>query len=412
MQTKSHDEFGGRYGQYVDLMEVCRLSGCKLGARSVEFCIDGDLQVKDLNHPFESLPSSFGSLAVKIHAGSITMKPCVEIKASPAKLLQSHNVFGTENLELCATELLNGLAFGMPKLFDLLNIANTSLDWIDVTYSAHVQNEVIAQQVIDLLKNVTSGQTKKSRYNKEYETTVEWNTKSQLKTLKVYLKGFEVSRQLIELEKSLQANPTDKLLNVKYATLANQSLIDWAKKCVRFEARLKHSYLEKHNIPRNLIDAIQYQKNCVKEGKNIIQNLWEIAFKDLLNAIKGAEMNIYDDKKIRQSLKDAFFTITPKGNFSYSKADKLYSFYRALLNDGYDFVKSSMDRKTFWRHEIDLLSIGLSKSQLQNLQQQKNNVIPFCRVIDIDFSRQRPDWYEEPKSFYDNPNNLALLKVA
>ncbi|OCG58307.1 hypothetical protein A9G37_06915 [Gilliamella sp. GillExp13] len=79
------------------------------------------------------------------------MKPCIEINASPAKLLQGHNVFGTENLELCATatELLSGLVYGMPKLFDLLDISNTNLDWIDVTYSAHVDNELIAQQVID-----------------------------------------------------------------------------------------------------------------------------------------------------------------------------------------------------------------------------------------------------------------------
>lgn len=412
MQTKSHDERGGMYGQFVDLMKIGQLTGCKLGARNVEFCIDGDLQVSDLSHPFESLPSSFASLAVKIHAGSITLKPCVEIKASPAKLLQCHNVFGSENLELCATELLNGLAFGMPKLFDLLDIASTTLDWIDVTYSAHVQNEVIAQQVIDLLKNVTSGQTKKSRYNKEYETTVEWNTASQLKTLKVYLKGFEVNRQLIDLEKAIKAKPTDKLLKLKYSTLSNQELMNWAKRCVRFEARLKHSYLEKHNIPRNLFKAIQYQQDSTKNGKNIIQNLWETAFKDLLNAIKGAEMNIYDDKKIRQSLKDSYFTITPKGNITYAKADRLYSFYRSLLNDGYQFVRDSMARNTFWRHEQDLIAIGLSKAQLQNLQQEKSNVIPFCRVIDIDFSKQRPDWYREPTSFYDDPKNLEYLKAA
>jgi len=412
IEDKMHLNIGGFYRQCVDLMEIGKLSDCKLGARTVEFCIDGDLKVSGLSHPFESLPSSFGSLAVKIHSGSFTVKPCVEIKASPAKLLQGHNVFGTDNLELCATEMLTGLAFGMPKLFDLLNVQKTTLDWIDVTYSAHVQNEVIAQQVIDLLKNVTSGQTKKSKYNKEFQTTVEWNSKSQLKTLKVYLKGFEVAHQLTELEKSLKINPSNQLLKLKHSILSNQDLINWAKKCVRFEARLKHSYLEKHNIPRNLFKAIKYQQDCLKEGKNIIQSLWETAFKDLLNAIKGAEMNIYDDKKIRQSLKDTYFTITPKGHISHVKADKLYSFYRSLLHDGYDFVKNSMAQKTFWRHERDLLNIGLSKIQLQNLQQQKNNVIPFCRVIDIDFRCQRPDWYVEPKSFYDNPKNLELLKVA
>ena len=412
LQTKSHDDVGGRYGQYVDLMEICKLSGCALGARTVEFCIDGDLQVRDLNHPFESLPSSFASLAVKIHAGSITMKPCVEIKASPAKLLQGHNVFGSENLELCATELLSGLAYGMPKLFDLLDISNTNLDWIDVTYSAHVDNELIAQQVIDSLKNVTNGQTKKSRYNREYQTTVEWNTGSQLKSLKVYLKFYEVINQLSELEKLSLSKPQDHLLQRKIKILSNPELINWAKKCVRFEARLKHSYLEKHNIPRNLFKFIKYQQDKQNNGINIIKELWQTAFNDILTAVKGAEMNIYDDKRIRTLLNDSYFTITRTGKISYSKANRIYAFYRSLLNDGYQFVKNSMNRMSFYRYENDLLSIGLSKMQLQNLQQQKNNVIPLCRVINIDFSHQRPDWYVEPTSFYDDMKNLEYLKAV
>lgn len=412
LEIKSHDEVGGRYGKFVDLIEICRLSGCMLGARTVEFCIDGDLKISDLNHPFESLPSSFASLAVKIRAGSATMLPCVEIKASPAKLLQGHNVFGSENLELCATELLSGLAYGMPKLFDLLDIPNTNLDWIDVTYSAHVDNELIAQQVIDLLKNVTSGQTKKSRYNREYQTTVEWNTGSQLKSLKIYLKYYEVINQLNELRKLLLTRPNDKLLLKKINILSNEKLIDFAKKCVRFEARLKHSYLEKHGVPRNLFKFIKYQQDSEKNGKNIIRELWQIAFKDILLAIQGAEMNIYDDEKIRGFLNNNFSTITRTGNVSYSRANRIYQFYRSLLNDGYEFVRNSMPRNTFWRYEQNLLSIGLSKLQLQNLQQHKNNVVPIIRVIDIDFSNQCPEWYTEPRSFYDDLDNISLFDLA
>ncbi|OCG58308.1 phage/plasmid replication protein, II/X family [Gilliamella apicola] len=80
--------------------------------------------------------------------------------------------------------------------------------------------------------------------------------------------------------------------------------------------------------------------------------------------------------------------------------------------DGYQFVKNSMPCNTFFRYEKDLLSISLSKMQLQNLQQQKNNVIPMCRVINIDFSHQRPSWYIEPTSFYDDVRNLEYLKAV
>ncbi|WP_267337878.1 phage/plasmid replication protein, II/X family [Gilliamella sp. B2865] len=157
---------------------------------------------------------------------------------------------------------------------------------------------------------------------------------------------------------------------------------------------------------------IKYQKDKQKNGINIIRELWQIAFKDILSVIKGADMNVYDDKRIRTLLNDSYFTVTRTGKISYSKSNKIYSFYRSLLNDGYQFVKNSMDRKTFWRYEQDFLSIGLSKMQLQNLQQQKNNVIPLCRVINIDFNCQRPSWYVEPTSFYDDPKNLEFLKAV
>ena len=35
LQTKSHDDTGGRYGQYVDLIEIYKFSGC---ARFIPVC--------------------------------------------------------------------------------------------------------------------------------------------------------------------------------------------------------------------------------------------------------------------------------------------------------------------------------------------------------------------------------------
>ena len=53
-----------------------------------------------------------------------------------------------------------------------------------------------------------------------------------------------------------------------------------------------------------------------------------------------------------------------------------------------------MDRKTFWRHEKDLIAIGLTKAQLQNLKaHERHNIIPLMKLVEIDFSHQRPDWY-------------------
>ena len=47
-------------------------------------------------------------------------------------------------------------------------------------------------------------------------------------------------------------------------------------------------------------------------------------------------------------------------------------------------------------------SIGFSKAYLQNLHTEKaNNIIPFVKLIEIDFNQQLPEWYVEPNSQFN-----------
>lgn len=39
-------------------------------------------------------------------------------------------------------------------------------------------------------------------------------------------------------------------------------------------------------------------------------------------------MNVYDDENIHSALKLAFWRETPKGNISYSKANRLFGFFQ------------------------------------------------------------------------------------
>ncbi|WGM17561.1 phage/plasmid replication protein, II/X family (plasmid) [Arsenophonus nasoniae] len=82
-------------GGSIDFIQIAKLSGIRLSARDVEFEIKGDLSVQGLAHPFESLPTHFASLGMKIYQGTHLIFPRVNLKASPAKLLQGHNVFGS-----------------------------------------------------------------------------------------------------------------------------------------------------------------------------------------------------------------------------------------------------------------------------------------------------------------------------
>lgn len=382
-----------------NLIEISRKVGLKLRSGNVTFQIDGDLEVSELSHPYESIPSHFASLAMKVFNGSELLKtpPYVELKASPAKLLQGHNVFGSTNIETCAFAMLQPLIYSLPQLYEMLDIENVMVDWIDTTYSAHIVSETVQKQVIAFMQNVRAGQTRKTQYNREYETTAEWNSGSEHRTLKVYLKGAEVQKRLSELQAELRKAPNKQNIINQINVLSNPELIEFSKKCVRFEARLKQRYLDKKQIPRNLFELIKYQRNYEKDGKNLIKDLWQDAFRDIISAIGEANMNVYNRDNIQKLLKKHYYSVTPKGNISYAKADRLFSFYKNLLNYGYVETQTEMDRKTFWRHEKDLLAVGLTKAQLQNLKaHEHHNIIPLMKLVEIDFSCQRPDWYVEP----------------
>ena len=387
----------GNYVAHVDLSEVSRLSGLTLAAHTVEYAIDGDLTVSGLKHSYESLPSHYSGIALKVFEGGKNFEPCVELKASPAKVLQGHNVFGPTDFGLCGVEFFGVLAASAPRLFDLLDIDNTVVSRIDVTFSARVANDHIAQQVISFLRNVSNGQTKKTRAQ-EYETTVMWNEGSRHRTLVAYLKYHEVQAQVKRLLKKKSSHLTAYEKNT-LKVLSNPELQEFTFGLVRFEARLHTRFFEAFGLPRKFFDIVKFQSEYSTGSFNLVCDLWKKSFKDLFDAFEGADMNVYDDSKVYDALVNNFQSVTRTGNVSLSKANRLFGFYRRLVNEGFDNVSQTMERTTFWRSLKDLTSVGLSKAQLMNLSSE-SNVVPLVRFINIDFANQYPEWYQEPISLY------------
>lgn len=409
IETLSADERGGRY---IDLEEIARRTGLRLTARDVEFEISGDLQVTGLSHPYESLPSHFASLAMKVHQGSNLAPPRVELKASPAKLLQGHNVFGPTDVSLCAEALFTPFCMAMPLLADYLDFEETSVAKIDSTFSARLKTINQTRQVMDVLRNVSNGQTKatKSTRSQNYDSTVYWNETSNLVRRKAYLKGQEIQADLERCKMALRRSPNDESLKRRINILSNPDLIEWAALLIRFEVSLFPRKLHDLNIPTKLFDLISYQIEYEKEGRNLIYDMWSAGFNELFESFKGTIMNIYDDEKILELLKLAYHSTTPKGNITYSKAQRIFGFYRRLVNEGYDEVFKTIPRRSFYNNINELISAGISKAQLQNLQaDKKNNVIPLVQLIQVDFSKQYPDWYVEPVSPF---NNVIQLKAS
>ncbi|WP_217519705.1 phage/plasmid replication protein, II/X family [Vibrio metschnikovii] len=395
----THQSKSGEAVSYVDIKE-CSRRGIGLEAKTIFFTGEvgtEQYEVADLRHPFESLPTHFTGMAFKIYQGTYLRAPCVELKASPAKILQGHNVYGPTSIEVGATEMLMAFYNNYPDVFDMLNVSAATLDAIDATYSARVKTELQARQVIDQLKNISNKQMRTSVRN-EHETTVYFNKNSRHVDRKAYLKGPEFNNQLRQL-RSLQEkgdHSYDRVIDV----MSDPKLINYARHLVRFEAGAHRRYLNDLNIPQNLFDAIKYQKEYESTGRDLIADIWTKAFTPLLEALEGQRMNIFNDEEVHNKLKKTYFRYTPKGNVTYSKADNLFRFYRSLVSDGYQAVyRTYTSRQTFSRHLNDLLAIGFSKAQLQNLQGNgTDNVVPLLQVIEIDFSQQHPSDYVEPKA--------------
>ncbi|PNH87217.1 phage/plasmid replication protein, II/X family [Vibrio diazotrophicus] len=392
LQAKS-----GEAVSYVDIKE-CSRRGIGLEAKTIFFTGEvgaEQYEVSDLRHPFESLPTHFTGMAFKIYQGTYLRSPCVELKASPAKILQGHNVYGPTSIEVGAIEMLMAFYNNYPDVYEMLDVQFATLDAIDTTYSARVKTELQARQVIQQLKNVSNKQMRTAVRN-EHETTVYFNKGSRHCDRKAYLKGPEFNHQLNQLRSLQEKGDTsyDRVIDV----MSDPRLINYARYLVRFEAGAHRRYLDDLDIPKNLFDAISYQKQYESTGRNLIADIWTKAFTPLLEALEGQHMNIFNDEEVHNKLKQAYFRYTPKGNVSYARADKLFRFYRQLVSDGYQATYQSFtSRQTFSRHLNDLLAIGFSKAQLQNLQGNGNdNVVPLLQVIEIDFSQQHPSDYVEP----------------
>ncbi|MBU2871528.1 phage/plasmid replication protein, II/X family [Colwellia sp. E2M01] len=391
----------------VDL-QACHWSGAKLEAGEVEYTPCGAVTVSRLRHPFESIASSNSTLSFKIFTGGDNYWPHIELKASPAKLLQGHNVYGSCDVEKCVFALVQAFNVGMPDLSNMLDWHLCEIKQIDVTFTAQLENMTQGRQVITALKNISSGQTRSSKNN--HDTTcyfgINSNGKksSRHKQLKIYLKHFELMHQISELEKKIKRNPNPLYIK-QLEAMTNDQVKLFAENALRFEASILPRMLQRLAIPTLANEFIEYAQNF---KSCLIQSLWSEAFKDVFNALGDESMNAYDDESILNKLKSIYSKVSvTTGNVSYAKAERLFRFYRSFKNEGFEEVKRTTPEKTFYRNMKELCVV-VSRAHLQNLKGIASNVVPMLRVINVDFSNQHPSSYKEPDHLCDQVQLRAV----
>ena len=365
-----------------------------LASRSVYKDEDGEIHNSALFHPFESVPTHYTAMAMKVFFDS-SYEPYVQIKASPAKLLQGHNVFGSDNIEQGAMEMIGFLAEAYPLLSRMLDWTKAWVSHIDVTYSSRVKDQTTAKKVLEYLGNVSNGQTRQSK--KAYDTSRYWGGEtSRLVQHKCYLKHDEFMAQFADLKQ--QALKMDKSAIRVVEIMSDQRLVDWTIGLLRFESRLKKRWLERNGIPTNLFELIRFQK----QNPNLLQTLWTKATHSIFEALRGQTMKLTDDKSVLEAIERSAVVMTSKGKPSPTKVRNLFAMYCLIREKGIVELKANYSKASFHRLISDLCLIGFSKAYLQNLHTEKaNNIIPFVKLIEIDFNQQLPEWYVEPNSQFN-----------
>lgn len=362
-----------------------------IGSRSVYRNEDGEIKNSALYCPYESLPTSFTTMAMKFRFESAFTHPYVELKVSPAKILQGHNVFGSDDIASGAFEMLAYLQEAFPSLYGILAIQSTEVMHIDVTYSSRLKDNEQVVQVIDYLRKVSANQTRTGV--KQYDSTVTWGSENtRLVKHKAYAKYLEFIHQLKEYQKRA---PFDDSAKRVVSVMSDPRLQDWASGLLRFESRLMKRWLQRRDIPTNLFALVEYQRS----HPDFVRDSWISATKDIFSSLEGHTMKMTDDDSVYAALQKHFYSVTKTGRISYAKANTLFHAYCAIREHGLDVLKSRYSDRRCQQFLKDLKQIGLSRAFLQNLHSRdRNNIVPLLRFINVDFNNQLPDWYQPPVS--------------
>lgn len=233
--------------------------------------------------------------------------------------------------------------------------------------------------------------------NKRYDSTVYWGGEtSRLVNHKCYLKYEEFLAQFEEQKQLAKFNNKSAMRVVE--VMCNPNLINWTIGLARFESRLKKRWLERNNVPTNLIELIRYQN----ANPNLLQTLWTKATSSIFDALRGQSMKLTDDTSVLQAIENSEIVLTNSGKVSQTKVRNLFSMYCLIREKGLEEIKATYHIRSFQRLVADLCLVGFSKAYLQNLHNEKaSNIIPFMKLVEIDFNQQLPDWYEEPLSQFN-----------
>ena len=280
----------------------------------------------------------------------------LDVEGNPAKWLQGHNLFGTDNL----IGLMNST---MERLSDILGLQPSDEDRLAWTAGTHHLSRVDCTAMWELPRRAdvrawlrAAELQSKSRHGRPVTrgSTLYFGKNSRRWSLKFYAKGDE-----------LEAREKNHRLPQRIQN--RDKLHDWADNKLRGELTLRGMQLKKLV---NLDIASNWEPN--------------VPMKLLLEHIKTLQMAEQ-------------FTLTP--TLLDGLPGRLVAVYKLWL-DGED-LRGMYSRATFYRYRAELLKKGIDINVRQ--PPKVGNVIPLVRVLRPEAIAQVPDWaigtplYFEPR---------------
>lgn len=364
---------------------------------------DGAAVYSDIrNQTWDTIPSSISDTAVGFfpEGNHLYPWPHCSIKASPAKILQGHNVFGSENIRPGVMQMLANLAQAFPRIWEHLDVDKAEIRYLDSTYSAFVPNEYARGQLLRVFEGLFPNKDSVTRHI----GYLLGNKGSKYRRQKIYYKAGELQA---DFEKAVKSGQREKA-----AILGDPRIQDFAQGRMRFEATTGYAGLESKGIPTRLKEFLKFHDwfNDT-HGQPLCRYLWELAFNKYFAQIEGHTMKNVDDESIKLKIESKFLRVKENGTVCRRRANAIFKTYRQIKSEGYDqLLKDS--KPTLLRNVKFMEECGISRAFLKSLDPHKpnENVVPLVKVIEIDFSRQRPDWFQEPKAGYkDARRHLRLV---
>lgn len=376
--------------------------GIPAATRHVSKTEDGLTTTGELYHPYEKLPSDYTDMAMKFFTNTMNTVPYVEIKASPLKLLQGHNVYGFECIELGSDQMLGMLFEAFPQLLPILDLDNIEVLCVDTTYLVRLPHQSMVQPTLDYMANLAAGHRKARQV--KYENFISWGNDGASIRPKAYGKFEEVKAQLHKIHKQADKG----CQRSKALVCAMHDALPFANAVIRLEARITKTYMSKNGIPTNLFQLIKLQR----QQPELLLRLWHVAFDPILDRMKGKYMNFSNDAEILELFKTKLVTYTKTGKPSYTKANNAMKFYSLIRQIGLVATKNLYNERTFYDALKHLEACEISMGHLQNLAKNPNGkVIPFVRLFELKMADQLPSDYVQPVSQY-SPKKQGLYLVA